>query len=79
MARVFRVTQTLEGCNPIHVDYPLLEGDILVEQAERVFMKTAPGLAVGGFSLSDEECATLVELPEHPPIQISGWSDFLSK
>lgn len=72
------MTAALWGCHPKHTTYPLLSGDILVEQADGTFNKTAIGLAVNGFVLTEEQRATLKPLKEHPPIEIVGMSEFLS-
>jgi hypothetical protein len=58
MSTGFRVTETIEGAHPKHTDYPLLPGDLLV-RADGTWWKEAPGLAVGGFVLSEAQEATL--------------------
>ena len=55
----FRVTVAVEGAHPLHVGYPLLPGDLLVRDSDGTWTKEAPGLAVIGFVLSDEQEATL--------------------
>lgn len=65
---VYEVTEQLDGCHDIHTDYPLLPGDILVEDEDGSFAKTAPGLGIFGFILSSEQKSTLKELEKHPPI-----------
>ena len=68
-----RVTVELRGKSPLHVEYPLLPGDIIApeidwdddgnEIATGTWMKHAPGLAIGGFVLTDEDVATLEAAP----------------
>lgn len=62
------VTEKIEGARSQYDDYPLLPGDFIVEEdgtdpdAEAgTFFKVGPGLGVGGFRLTDEQRATLVE------------------
>ena len=54
-----RVVREIAGANRTHPTYPLLPGDLLVQQADGSWMKEAPGLAVGGFVLTPEEVADL--------------------
>lgn len=51
----FRVKAEIRGAQPMHPEYPLLPGDLLVRTPDGTFMKEAPGLAVGGFTLSPEQ------------------------
>lgn len=55
----FRVTEKIEGAHPRHVTYPLLPGDLLVREADGTWTKEAPGLAVMGFGLNEDQEATL--------------------
>jgi hypothetical protein len=58
--RQFRVTQELNGKHPIHTDYPLLPGDLLVMgRSVHEWTKVAPGLGVFGFKLTAEDIQTL--------------------
>lgn len=54
----YQVTERIEGAHP-YFDYPLLPGDLLTVEEGDTFMKEAPGLAVGGFTLTPEQVATL--------------------
>lgn len=58
-----RVTVRLDGCHPLHEDYPLLPGDILArsddEGDDQGWAKVAPGLGIFGFVLTEEDEATL--------------------
>jgi hypothetical protein len=75
-ARTFRVLKTIEGANEKHPEYPLLEGDMLVEQADGSFFKTAPGLGISGFVLNDEQRRTSIEQWDNPPrVEIVGGLD----
>lgn len=66
----FRVTSTIEVAHPLHPHYPLLPGDLLVRDFDGTWAKEAPGLAVVGFVLSDEQVATL----EHVQFEWHGLS-----
>jgi hypothetical protein len=71
----YRVTATIEGANAKHPTYPLLEGDMLIEQPDGSFYKTAPGLGIYGFVLTEEQRAS-IELWENPPrVEIVGGLD----
>lgn len=50
-APAYKVTETINGAHPTHVDYPLLPGDLLLPCPDGTWTKEAPGLAVGGFVL----------------------------
>lgn len=54
-----RVTKRIDGAHPLHADYPLLPGDLLVRDADGTFTKEAPGLAVIGFMLREEDVVAL--------------------
>lgn len=73
----FKVTETIEGAHPRHTKYPLLPGDLLIEQRDGTFVKWAPGLAVGGFTLTDEQRDSL-GIYEEQPVGIGGMDYFLS-
>lgn len=66
------VSEQIDGANPLHPKYPLLPGDLLVRDGA-TWMKDAPGLAVGGFVLTEEQVATLrrVEFVVHGLTYIS--------
>lgn len=51
----YEVLSTITGANPLLPTYPLLHGDLLVEEPGGTFMKEAPGLAVGGFVLTGQD------------------------
>jgi hypothetical protein len=72
----FRVTVKLRGKHPTHTDYPLLPGDILTRD-HKGFMKHAPGLAIGGFILGEDDFATLEPADEARWVIADGWDDFL--
>jgi hypothetical protein len=57
-----RVLGTITGAHPVHVDYPLLEGDVLQESGvdTHVYTKVAPGLCIEGFVLTPEQEATML-------------------
>lgn len=55
----YRVTETIEGAHPALAEYPLLPDDLLVREPSGTWMKEAPGLAVGGFVLTEEQQANL--------------------
>lgn len=57
----FKVTETIEGAHPLLPNYPLLPGDLLVQDSGGTFMKEAPGIAVGGFQLSHEDILDRLE------------------
>lgn len=75
---VFEVQEKTISPHVLHPTYPLLPGDILVEQEDGTFTKTAPGLGLGGFVLTDEQRAALKPLESHPRIEIVSWDEFLS-
>lgn len=55
-----RVTVRLDGCHPLHEDYPLLPGDILAHDNDDAgWVKVAPGLGIFGFVLTEDDVATL--------------------
>jgi hypothetical protein len=70
--RAYKVTETLRGCHSKHTNYPLLEGDMLIEQEDGSFYKTAPGLGITGFVLTAEQRATLVPYVKKPQVEIVG-------
>jgi hypothetical protein len=53
------VTEELEGHHPIHKDYPLLPGDVLVPREDGTYGKLT-GLGIEGFRLTAEQAKTLV-------------------
>lgn len=55
----FLVTERIDGAHPNHAHYPLLPGDLLTREAAGTWAKEAPGLMVIGFTLTDEQAATL--------------------
>jgi hypothetical protein len=55
----FQVTTTIEHAHPKLDAYPLLPGDLIVREPDGTWMKEAPGLAVGGFVLSEAQEAAL--------------------
>lgn len=55
----FFVTETLEGCHPVHADYPLLRGDWINRRSDGTWGKIAPGLGIEGFILTPEQVAKL--------------------
>ena len=55
----FRVTETIWGAHPKLDAYPLLPGDLLVQDDDGTWGKEAPGLAVFGFVLNEEQVETL--------------------
>ena len=60
MSIQYRVTVALENKNRTHPNYPLLPGDIITQEPDgHHWMKHAPGLAVGGFLLTDSDEDTL--------------------
>jgi hypothetical protein len=59
MKHQYRVTVELAGKHPIHTNYPLLPGDILTKHPVDGWTKHAPGLAIWGFELTDEDVKTL--------------------
>lgn len=59
MSNGLMVKNTIEGAHFRLKNYPLFEGDILVKRTDGTFMKVAPGLAIGGFTLSEEEISEL--------------------
>lgn len=76
---IFIVTETIEGAH-FSLDYPLLSGDYITEQDDGTFTKFAPGLGIGGFTLTDAQRATLtpVVAEDVPPIKIVGMAEYLS-
>jgi hypothetical protein len=55
------VLMRMDGRRPDMLDYPLLPGDVLRKDEDGTWWKVAPGLAIGGFVLSDEDVARLAE------------------
>lgn len=55
----FRVTETIEGSHPRLENYPLLSGDLLVQEPDGFWTKTCPGICVLGFVLTSEQEAAL--------------------
>lgn len=62
---MLEVTREMVGTNPIHPDYPLLPGDVLVREDDGTYMKVAPGLGIGGFILDPTQVATLKPTTGH--------------
>jgi len=62
MANGFLVTETIDGAHPKISNYPLLKDDLIVPREDGSFMKESPGIAIGGFRLTDEQKATLKEV-----------------
>lgn len=61
-----RVTERIDGAHPKQPQYPLLPGDLLIEQEDRTFYKFGPGLGIVGFVLTDEQRATLEPVEDQP-------------
>ena len=59
MSDQFRVVVELNGKHPLHPDYPLLPGDLLVNDPRDGWTKVAPGLGIFGFILTEDDVATL--------------------
>lgn len=55
----FRVLSTLDGRKANMPTYPLLPGDIVIQDEDGTWTKHAPGLAIGGFELTAEDVAEL--------------------
>lgn len=53
------VTEEIAGAHPQHPNYPLLPEDLVAREADGSWHKYAPGLAVVGFVLSEEQVQTL--------------------
>jgi len=54
----FVVTEQIDHARP-DMDYPLLPGDLLIKH-EGEWWKECPGVAIGGFILTEEQEASLV-------------------
>jgi hypothetical protein len=52
------VTEEMVGVHPIHMEYPLLPGDVLTLDPDGTYHKHT-GLGIVGFTLSPEQVATL--------------------
>ena len=52
------VTARIINANPKHIGYPLLEGDLLLEDKAGGFTKVCPGLAIAGFRLEAKQVAS---------------------
>lgn len=61
MAKGFLVTTQIDNATKI-ADYPLLNGDLLIESDNGTFTKVCPGLAVCNITLTAEQQATLREV-----------------
>lgn len=59
MAKGFLVKSTIAGAHDIHVDYSLLEDDLLTRNEDGTFAKVCPGLSISGFKLTAEQEASL--------------------
>lgn len=57
-SRLLQVTQEMIGVHPMHPDYPLLPGDVLMRRPDGTYGKLT-GLGIEGFTLTDEQQATL--------------------
>lgn len=58
----FLVMTRLDNVNrnpKLREKYPLLPEDLITREPDGTFMKEAPGFAVGGFELTDEQIAEL--------------------
>jgi hypothetical protein len=53
------VLVAMEGRRPDFPDYPLLPGDMIRGDEDGTWWKVAPGLAIGGFVLSENDVASL--------------------
>lgn len=71
------VTEVIEGAHPKHSYYPLLPGDMMIQEANGTWHKFGPGLGISGFVLSDKQVATL-ELREDIHFGVGGMGWFLS-
>ena len=60
--RGFLLKSRIDGAHPKLKDYYLLPEDLLVKEADGTFSKVGPGMAVGGFELTAEQEAELVEV-----------------
>lgn len=67
--QMLKVTQEMVGVHPLHTDYPLLPGDVLVRRPDGTFGKLT-GLGIEGFTLTPEQAATLE--PTEGTIVIGG-------
>jgi hypothetical protein len=71
------VLVTMEGRRPDMPEYPLLPGDIL-RYEEGSWWKVAPGLAIGGFILSDDDVGRLAEQTNERWVLADGLGDYLN-
>lgn len=58
------VTEEIVGAhrNPKLAKYALLKGDILIRHDDGSYMKECPGVAIGGFVLTEEQEASLEDV-----------------
>lgn len=66
---LLKVTQKMVGVHPIHQDYPLLPGDVLMRRPDGTYGKLT-GLGIEGFTLTAEQAAALE--PTEGTIVIGG-------
>lgn len=58
--RQWRVTRELEGRHPLHERYPLLPGDLIIQDGRKgTWTKVAPGLGITGFVLTPDDLGVL--------------------
>ena len=62
MNKGFLVVDTIEGAIKKKPNYPLLDGDLLVEKSDGTFIKECPGIAIGGIELTEEQKSRLREV-----------------
>lgn len=73
--RMFRVLEEFVSPHKLVEDYVLLPQDILVEQPNGTFTKTAQGLGLMGFVIDEETLAACCEqIDEHPPIRLVSFA-----
>jgi hypothetical protein len=71
------VTVEIKGAHPLHTDYSLLPGDLLLKRKDGTYGKFGPGLGIEGFRLTPEQVATL-EPSGEKTFEIGGMASFLA-
>lgn len=58
----FVVTETIENARPDGMDYPLLNGDLILKQDDGTWFKVCPGTAIGKFVLTEQQVTRLKQV-----------------
>lgn len=59
MSNGYIVEETIEGAHFSIKNYPLIRGDLIMEEPDGTYFKEFPGIGIGGFTLTEEQKSRL--------------------